>query len=196
MERKQTFMDAGQHADPRRPSLFRSLLSLLIMVALVVGLSWFLREFVIQPYEIPSGSMETTIMTGDKVFSERVSYYFRDIEPGDIVTFEDKEIPGRILIKRCIAVGGQTVDLVDGKAYVDGVALSEPYTHGLPSDPFASTLVDIAYPYTVPEGEIWVMGDNRTNSKDSRYFGSVKEKSVTGKACFIYWPLENFGVLQ
>ena len=79
--------------------------------------------------------------------------------------------------------------------YVDGVALSEPYTHGLPSDPFASTLVDIAYPYTVPEGEIWVMGDNRTNSKDSRYFGSVKEKSVTGRVCLVYWPFGDFGVL-
>ncbi|WP_139653210.1 signal peptidase I [Raoultibacter phocaeensis] len=189
-------MDAGQHADAPKRSVLRSLLSFLFLVALVVGLSWLLREFVIQPYEIPSGSMETTIMTGDKVFSERVSYYFRDIEPGDIVTFEDKEIPGRILIKRCIATGGQTVDLIDGRVYVDGVALDEPYTHGLPSDPFASTLVDISYPYTVPEGELWMMGDNRTNSKDSRYFGSVKESSVTGKGCFIYWPLENFGVLQ
>lgn len=196
MERKKTFMDAGQHADSHRPSLLRSLLSLLFMIALVVGLSWLLREYVVQPYEIPSGSMETTIMTGDKVFSEKVSYYFNDIKPGDIVTFEDTEIPGRILIKRCIAVGGQTVDLIDGKVYVDGVALTEPYTRGLPSDPFANTLVNISYPYTVPQGELWVMGDNRTNSKDSRYFGSVKESSVTGKAFFTYWPLESFGFLD
>ncbi|MEG0505563.1 MAG: signal peptidase I, partial [Raoultibacter sp.] len=183
-------MDAGQHADSHRPSILRSLLSLLVMIALVVGLSWFLREFVIQPYEIPSGSMETTIMTGDKVFSERVTYYFRDIEPGDIVTFNDTEIPGRVLIKRVIATGGQTVDLVDGKVVVDGVVLDEPYTNGLPSDPFASTLVELSYPYTVPQDEIWVMGDNRTNSKDSRYFGSVKTSSVTGKGCLIYWPFD------
>lgn len=196
MAGKQAFMDAGRHADPDRPSLLKGLASFVATIAIALGISWFLMTFVIHSYEVPSGSMETTIITGDKVISEKVSYYFRNVEPGDIVTFDDKEIPGRILLKRCIAVGGQTVDLVDGKVYVDGVALSEPYTHGLPSDPFASTLVDITYPYTVPEGEIWVMGDNRTNSKDSRYFGSVKEKSVTGKACFIYWPLENFGVLQ
>ncbi|WP_417350651.1 signal peptidase I, partial [Gordonibacter pamelaeae] len=108
-------MDSGQHAEPRRSGAFRTILSLLVMVAFVFGLSWALRTFVFQPYEIPSGSMENTIMTGDMVFSEKISYYLRDPEPGDIVTFQDPEIPGRVLIKRCIAVGGQTVDLVDGR---------------------------------------------------------------------------------
>ena len=125
-------MDSGQHAEPRRSGAFRTILSLLVMVAFVFGLSWALRTFVFQPYEIPSGSMENTIMTGDMVFSEKISYYLRDPEPGDIVTFQDPEIPGRVLIKRCIAVGGQTVDLVDGRVVVDGVALDEPYTRGPP----------------------------------------------------------------
>ena len=116
-------MDSGQHAEPRRSGAFRTILSLLVMVAFIFGLSWALRTFVFQPYEIPSGSMENTIMTGDMVFSEKISYYLRDPQPGDIVTFQDPEIPGRVLIKRCIAVGGQTVDLVDGRVVVDGVAL-------------------------------------------------------------------------
>ena len=128
-------MDSGQHADRQSPGILRTFLSLLVMVAFVFGLSWVLRTYVFQAYEIPSGSMEETIMVGDMVFSEKVSYYFRDPEPGDIVTFQDPEIPGRVLIKRCIAVGGQTVDIndEDGLVYVDGVALSEPYTRGLPS---------------------------------------------------------------
>ena len=101
-------MDSGQHADRQSPGALRTFLGLLVMVAFVLGLSWLLRTFLLQAYEIPSGSMEETIMTGDMVFAEKVSYRFRDPEPGDIVTFQDPEIPGRILIKRCIAVGGQT----------------------------------------------------------------------------------------
>ncbi len=167
------------------------------MVAFIFGLSWALRTFVFQPYEIPSGSMETTIMTGDMVFSEKVSYYLRDPAPGDIVTFQDPEIPGRVLIKRCIAVGGQTVDLVDGRVVVDGVALDEPYTRGLPSEPLKTALgVEVSYPFTVPEGHLWVMGDNRTNSNDSRYFGAIDENSLTGRAALVYWPFSNFGLLE
>nr|WP_267472327.1 signal peptidase I [Eggerthella lenta] len=85
-------------------------------------------------YAVPTGSMEKTIMTGDRVLAEKVSYYLRDPEPGDIVMFEDPDIPGRLLLKRCIAVGGQTVDIndEDGLVYVDGVALREPYTAACP----------------------------------------------------------------
>ena len=126
-------MYSGEHAEPQGSGILRTIVGLLVMVALVFGLSWALRTFVFQAYEIPSGSMEETIMTGDMVFSEKVSYYLRDVQPGDIVTFQDPEIPGRVLIKRVIAVGGQTVDLVDGKVVVDGVALDEPYTQGKPA---------------------------------------------------------------
>ena len=99
------------------------------MIAFVLGLSWALRTYVFTAYEIPSGSMEETIMTGDMVFAEKVSYYFRDPQPGDIVTFSDPKIPGRTLIKRCIATAGQTIDIDgDGFLYIDGVAQTETYT--------------------------------------------------------------------
>ena len=189
-------MDAGQHADQKNSGMLRSIISLVITVAVIFGLSFLLREYVIQGYSIPSGSMENTIMTGDTVFSEQISYYFGDIESGDIVTFKDPEIAGRVLIKRCIAVGGQTVDLRDGVVYIDGVPQHEPYTDEKPSEPLSRPLEDITYPYTVPEGYLWLMGDNRTNSQDSRYFGAVPVSSVYGRAFMIYWPLEHFGMIQ
>lgn len=167
----------------------------LVIVAVVIA-SFLLRAFVFQSYEIPSGSMEDTIMTGDYVFAEKVSYYFNEPEQGDIVTFDDPEVASRTLIKRVIAVGGQTVDLRDGSVYVDDVKLVEPYTDGKPSYPLTSSgASQITYPYRVPEGHIWVMGDNRTSSADSRAFGSVPVSSVQGRAIFKYWPLSSIGVL-
>ena len=109
-----------------------------------------------------------------------------------IVVFSDPQVPSRTLIKRVIATEGQTVDLRDGKVYVDGVALDEPYTDGLPSYPLNTVgTVDISYPYTIPKGDVWVMGDNRTNSSDSRYFGPIDKDTVFGKAFAIYWPVES-----
>lgn len=189
-------MNPGQHADHQEPGFARSFLEFVLMLVIVLGGVWLLRSYVIAPYEIPSGSMEDTIMVGDKVFSEKVSYYQKGVCSGDIVTFEDPEVPSRTLIKRCIATAGDTVDLVDGVVYVNGSALSESYAHGS-SYPLETVVgVEISYPYTVPEGSIWVMGDNRENSADSRYFGPVPESSVSGHACFIYWPLDRIGVLQ
>jgi signal peptidase I len=101
------------------------------------------------------------------------------------------------LIKRVIAVGGDQVDLIDGAVYVNGEKLDEPYTDGKPSMPLDPAYgVDISYPYTVPEGYLWVMGDNRTNSADSRYFGAVPVTSVSGHANIIYWPLDHIGALE
>lgn len=188
-------MDSGQHATGEQHPIVRSLLSIIVMIAFVLGLSWALRTFVFTAYEIPSGSMEETIMTGDMVFAEKVSYYFRDPAPGDIVTFTDPEIPGRTLIKRCIATEGQTIDITgDGVLYIDGVAQSESYTHGKQTLPLSNS--SITFPYTVPQGCIWVMGDNRTNSQDSRYFGAIPISSVTGRGAVVYWPISDIGLLQ
>lgn len=188
-------MDSGQHAEKRGGGFLRGLLSLVIMVAFVLGLAWGLRTFVFTAYQIPSGSMEKTIMTGDMVFAEKVSYYFRDPQPGDIVTFTDPQVPGRTLIKRCIATAGQTIDINgDGILYIDGVAQSESYVSGKETLPLSNS--SITFPYTVPQGCIWVMGDNRTNSQDSRYFGAIPVSSVTGRGALVYWPVNDIGVLN
>ncbi len=167
------------------------------MIAFVIGFTFLLRTFVFVPYEIPSGSMERTIMTNDRVFSEKVSYYFRTPAKGDIVTFADPEVPGRTLIKRVIATEGQVVDIRDGSLFIDGVAQDEPYVLGKPTNKLSYMRPGLAltFPFTVPKGNIWVMGDNRTASQDSRYFGAVPVSSVSGKAIVIYWPFNNFKFL-
>lgn len=186
-------MAYGDHAKKGKPSLLRSVGNIIFIIILVAILSWAMRTYVFMAYQIPSGSMQETIQVGDMVFSEKVTYYTRSPERGDIITFEDPEMPNRILIKRVIATAGETITLENGKVCVDGVALNESYTRGLPSYPLSSS---VTYPYTVPEGSVWVMGDNRTNSSDSRFFGAIKVSSVTGKAIMVYWPVQDFGMLE
>ena len=190
----------GKHSLPEeeKSSGVRGALDIIIVIAVAVGLTLFIRAFVVGTYKIPSQSMADTIEVNDRVFSERITYRFQDVQQGDIITFMNPDGSGTTLIKRVIATGGQTVDLIDGRVYVDGVPLDEPYTDGKPSEPLDMQLtgVTVEFPYTVPEGYLWVMGDNRTNSKDSRYFGAIPEDSVTGRAIYTYWPVSNMGKLE
>jgi len=191
-------MPSGQHAQKTSTGWASSIFSIVVMVAIVAVITVVLRMFVFVPYEIPSGSMEETIMPGDMVFSEKISYYLRGPERGDIVTFADPEVAGRTLIKRVIATEGQTVDLVDGRVYVDGIELDEPYVGTKESYPLARTAADVEveFPYTVAEGCVWVMGDNREASQDSRYFGAIPVSTITGRAAMIYWPISDVGLLS
>ena len=142
--------------------------------------------------------MLDTIQIGDRLIGEKISYHFSSPKQGDIVTFIDPEDSKSTLIKRVIATAGQTVEFKDGVVYVDGEALDEPYTEGKPTEPLAMQSANagsIEYPYTVPEGCVWVMGDNRTNSLDSRYFGPIEVSSITSHGLFIFWPLSDAGSL-
>ena len=188
-----TLSPHGAHTEKKSHGVLRFLLELVIIVAVVLGLSFLLRTYVFSGYEIPSGSMESTIEAGDMVFSEKITYHTRAPQRGDIITFIDPADPNRTLIKRVIATEGQTVTLAGGKVYIDGAELDEPYTNGKQSNPLQSS---ITYPYTVPDGYVWVMGDNRTNSQDSRYFGAVSVDSITGRAGVIYWPLNRLQFLN
>ena len=173
---------------------WRGVIEFVVAFAIMVAAIMLLRTFVIEPFQIPSGSMLNTIEIGDRVFAEKISVALDPMpEPGEIVTFVNPRDPSETLIKRVIAVGGQTIDLRDGVVYIDGVALDEPYTDGQPTYPMTADKKflggDITYPYTVPEGCFWAMGDNRRNSADSRVFGPVSADSVTGHAIFRYWPI-------
>jgi signal peptidase I len=173
-------------------SFGRWLLETILLVLLAVALAMGIRTLVVQPYVIPTESMVPTIEVGNRVLAEKISYRFiRKPQYGDIVVFKDPTGAHAALIKRVIAVGGQTVDVKEGAVYVDGAKLVEPYTHNLPSDPQVVRL-----PVTIPQGSVWVMGDNRTNSGDSRSFGPVPLNTIEGHAVWTYWPPQAFGSLQ
>lgn len=190
-------VDIAEEEHRKPPHIARSILEFAVALAVALVLTWLVKSFVIEPYEVPTGSMETTIMTGDKLLAEKLTIHWQPIESGDIIVFADKVLSGRILVKRVIATGGQIVDLVDGTVYVDGNPLYEPYANGAQTHPIEQHFenMPIEYPYQVPEGQLWVMGDNRENSADSRYFGAVREDSVYGRAILVFWPLEDIGPL-
>ncbi len=178
---------------------WRSVLEWVFIVVLAVACAMAVRAFVVEPFEVPTESMISTIQVGDRLLGEKISYMAHDPQAGDVVTFSDPENPSTTLIKRIIATPGQTIDLKDGEVYVDGTKLDEPYTQGKPTNPierhadFLSS--DITYPYTLGQDEYWMMGDNRTNSLDSRYFGPIKRQSITSRGWFIFWPLNDIGTL-
>ena len=169
----------------------RDILEWVVIIAFAVGVATLVRLFVVEPYIIPSESMLETIKVSDKVLGEKLTYRFGEPQQGDIVTFTDPEDPSTTLIKRIIATPGQTVDLVDGQVVVDGEPLDEPYAVG-ESAPLImqSPSLDepVSYPVTLGDDEYWVMGDNRENSLDSRYFGPIGRDAITSKAWVIFWP--------
>lgn len=182
---------------PQQHSLARSVLEWIATFVCVFVFFMLIRTFVIEPYRVPTGSMEPTIEVGDQVLAQKVTLNLgMGVDQGDIVVFKnpDSTSDHDILVKRVIATEGQTVELIDGVVYVDGSPLDESYTQGS-SYPLASqaTGVSVGYPYTVPEGCVWVMGDNRENSADSRYFGAVSEDDLIAIVVFRYWPLSRIG---
>jgi signal peptidase I len=179
-------------APAEETSFARWLLETAILVLLAFALAQGIKAFIVQPFVIPTGSMRPTIMEEDRVLAEKITYRFsHGPEVGDIVVFDDPLGEHPQLIKRVIAVAGQTVDVVDDRIYVDGEALDEPYTHDKPS--VAGT---VELPVTVPAGSVWLMGDNRPNSGDSRFFGPRPVETVRGRAFWTYWPPSRFGTLQ
>jgi len=175
-----------------RTPIGRWLIETALVILVAFALAQVLKTFVIQPYVIPTGSMIPTIAIGDYVLAEKITYRFIHApRTGDIVVFDDPLRQHPQLIKRVIATAGQTVDIRDDRVYVDGKLLQEPYTQGKPTKPGS---VDL--PIVVPNGQLWLMGDNRPNSGDSRYFGPRPVSRVHGRAFWTYWPLSAFGALR
>lgn len=173
-------------------STVRWLIETALLILLAFLLAQGIKVFLVQPFVIPTGSMEPTIAVGNRVLAEKISYrFFRQPAYGDVVVFDDPGGQHPQLIKRVIATGGQTVDVKDGSVWVDGKRLVEPYIHGKPNQ-----LGTIRLPLQIPEGYVWLMGDNRTNSGDSRFFGPVPLSKVKGHAVWTYWPPSEFGSLR
>ena len=164
-------------------------------------LTLFLRAFVIQAFRIPSASMQDTLLIGDFLFVNKFEYGAKipftnvrlpglhDPRPGEVIVFQFPQDPSKDFIKRCVATGGQTIEIQDKAVSVDGETAREPYAiHTDPTvRPAGYDFRDNFGPFTVPEDELFMMGDNRDNSNDSRYWGPLKMDLVKGRAMFLYW---------
>lgn len=165
------------------------------IIVLAVALALFVRTFFVQAFRIPSESMEDTLLVGDFLFANKFIYgaklpfvdwrlpAIREPQPGDIIIFKYPGDRKTDYIKRCVAVEGQTVELKGNRLYVDGVMQEEDYSKYVLGDRHQRQ----SGPITVPEGHIFMMGDNRDNSADSRAWGPLDKKLISGKAMFIYF---------
>ena len=166
-----------------------------------IAITLVLRTFVIQAFRIPSESMTDTLLVGDFLFVNKLAYgaqvpftkwrlpALHEPKRHDVIVFQWPEDPSVDYIKRCVALGGETIRIEHKEVFVDGVKLVEPFVkHDIWSeDPPGATPRDNYAPPTVPPGELFMMGDNRDNSNDSRYWGPVKRDLVKGQALFVYF---------
>ncbi|MBU3932909.1 MAG: signal peptidase I [Pseudomonadota bacterium] len=182
----------------QQKSKFREYIEAIIL-AVVIAL--FIRTFVIQAYKIPSGSMKPTLLIGDHILVSKFNYgiklpFLRTTlipvgapQRGDIVVFIYPEDRSKDFIKRLIGVPGDTIEIRNKKIFINGLPYSDK--HGVYVDNFiipgAVQPRDNFGPVTVPEGSLFVMGDNRDESYDSRFWGFVSKRDVLGKALIIYW---------
>ncbi len=184
-----------KNSDEPKKSMFREYAEALI-VALFLAL--FIRTFVVQAFKIPSESMLQTLLVGDHLLVSKFSYGVKipfthsylmegdDPQYGDVVVFEYPKDPSLDYIKRVVGVPGDVIEMRDKKFFRNGEAITEAYARN--SDPHGIYPTrDNFGPFTVPEGEFFMLGDNRDNSQDSRFWGTVKKASIRGKAWRIYW---------
>ena len=169
--------------------VLREIVDWVIIIAVAFAASYGLRHWVVLPYRIQMSSMETTVFPDDLVMVDKVSYRFHEPRRGDVIIFWPPGVTtGDPYIKRVIGLPGETVEARDGKVFIDGKPVDEPYIHGYVMPDFGPT--------PVPQGEFFVMGDNRAVSVDSRSFGTISLDSIIGRAMFAYWPLQHAVVLR
>ena len=177
-----------------------------IVIAVILAL--FVRTWAVQAFKIPTGSMENNLLIGDHllvnkfVFGpaagplERTVLPMREIRRGDVVVFKYPDEPERDFIKRVIGLPGETLELRNKKVYINGTPLEEPYVHFLDASSNGQevTSFDVRErygPVQVPQGQYFVMGDNRDNSQDSRYWGFLPRGYIKGRALMIYWSYDS-----
>lgn len=203
---------ADDDADPVRPeaarpakkSTIRNAVEWVVVVGGAILVAVLIRTFVLQTFWIPSPSMATTLVEKDRVIVNKLSYRLHDVNRGDVVVFHrppnEPSSSIKDLIKRVVALEGEHISIRDGAVHVDGRTLDEPYTNGQETLQIACTPAELGALYTadgfeVPEDHVFVLGDNRTNSGDSRCFGPIDEDLIVGRAFFKIWPPGHIGGL-
>lgn len=177
----------------------------IVAVAVLVALA--VQAWVVKPYRIPSESMLDTLRPGDRVLVNRMVYHLREPRRGDVIVFRYPQDPDVVFIKRIVGVPGDLLEVRDGRLYVNGRRAAEPYVHrtgGRPDPTIAQAAVagatvhdpwSLAEPYRVPSDAFFVMGDNRSDSDDSRDWGTVPRAAIVGEGLATYWPLSRMRAL-
>ncbi len=191
-----------QQAEPeKRRSTLREYAEALVMAVL---LALFIRTFIVQAFKIPSGSMLPTLEVGDHLLVNKFIYgiripfigkrvlSFHDPERNDVIVFIYPQDRSKDFIKRVVGLPGDVIEIRNKKLYVNGEPAPDPHAHYDPVNPHtARTPRDNFGPYTVPDGHVFVMGDNRDHSHDSRFWGPVKIDDILGKAFILYWSWDS-----
>lgn len=196
-----------------KKSLFKEILQWIEAIVIAIVIAVLIRGLIFEPVIIDGSSMNNTLINKDRVILSKINLAFNDIEIGDIVVLEieapnfkvltflnNYEWTKRLLptasgtdyIKRVVAIGGDTIDIRNGYVYVNDIKLIEDYI----KEDRATKAKFVEYPYTIPDGELFVLGDNRLHSTDSREFGSIGEDKILGTVSYRIWPLSSFGKLQ
>ena len=155
-----------------------------------VGISFFFIIFLYEPVKVEGTSMLPGLQDQERIFINKFVYRWEPISRGDIVVFRYPRDTSKSFIKRVIAVGGDRVVIDKGRVYLNGQLLREPYVPREFADTRSSNEI------VVPAGEFFVLGDHRSMSDDSRDFGPVDDGFITGKAVFVYWPVDKLGLLR
>jgi signal peptidase I len=182
----------------KKPAL-GCLLEIVETLVLTLIIFFVIQTFVAQPYRVQQVSMERTLEPDQYVLVDKLTPRFDTYKRGDVIVFNPPQnwvqAQGQPYIKRVIGIGGDTVELKGGKVLINGTALLEPYVYqedgaSQPTDP----LIGVGK-WTIPEGQLFLMGDHRSNSADSREFGPVDITAVIGRAWLRYWPINTFDIL-
>lgn len=212
-----------KHSSERRRSALGWLGEIALVLVLALILSTLLRLFVVQVYSIPSASMENTLQIGDRIVVNRIPYLGKQVERGDVIVFQDSQnwmsnqpnndhqimrsvgeflglVPAdgkQVIVKRVIGVGGDLVECctVDGDVMVNGEPVDETYVVD------GASPSETQFAVTVPEGQYWVMGDNRPNSGDSRYHQGegtefIHAEDVIGRVQWVIWPFNHWSTVS
>jgi signal peptidase I len=174
----------------------KSVIELLDTLVIAGFTALLLIGFVVRPFFIPSGSMEQTLQINDMVLVDELAYRFWSPARDDIIVFrppEEANMGDKDLIKRVVAVGGDTLEIKDNALYINNQRQEEPFIYR--DSPMGLGMGDFG-PVTIPPGNVFCMGDHRSNSDDSRYWGTLPVKNIIGKAFFIFWPPTRIGRIR
>ena len=197
-------VDVPPDAPPDNPSPTRWIKEAAVVVVVAVLVAVLLRAFVVQTFFIPSGSMEPTLQIGDRILVNKLSYHFHGVDRGNIVVFSRPPTENcggpevNDLVKRVIGLPGDVISLSNGYVDVDGKKLDESWLpaseQGITVAGPAGNSSNLARPYRVPADNYFVMGDNRTDSCDSRYWGPINRSLIVGKVELRVWPLSTLHI--